>query len=80
VIASGKPVSIRHLLDTLIDLAGIEVKVVHDPARMRPSDTPLLYGSHEKLTRDTGWQPTIAMRTSLDDALDDWLARLEDSR
>lgn len=77
LIASGQPVSIRQLLETLISLAGVDVIIAHDPARMRPSDTPMLYGSHEKLTAATGWQPQVPLRHSLSDALDDWVARLE---
>lgn len=79
-ICSGRPVSIRYLLETLSDFAGVEPEITHDPARMRPSDTPVLYGSHEHITADTGWQPEIGIRQSLSDALDDWLARLEESK
>ena len=78
-ICSGRPVSIHYLLDTLLDLAGIEVKITHDPARMRPSDTPLLYGSHERITADTGWQPQIEIEQSLSDAFNDWMNRLGNS-
>ncbi len=76
-ICSGKPVSIRYLLQTLIDLAGVDVQVNYDPARMRPSDTPVLYGSNARIAADTGWQPIIAIEQSLSNALDDWLTRLQ---
>ncbi len=79
-ICSGRPVTIRTLLDTLVELAGVDVQITNDPARMRPSDTPLLYGSHERITADTDWQPQIAIEQSLSDALDDWLKRLSDNR
>ena len=74
-ICSGRPVSIHTLLDTLVELAGVDIEIRQDPARMRPSDTPVLYGSHERITADTGWQPQIDIEKSLSDALDDWLAR-----
>jgi GDP-4-dehydro-6-deoxy-D-mannose reductase len=76
LICSGRPVSVRHLLDTLIDLAGVAVDVQTDPARLNPSDTPCLYGSYAKIAADTGWRPSIPLRQSLADALDDWEARL----
>lgn len=79
LICSGRPVPIRYLLDTLVDLSGVEAKISYDPARMRPSDTPVVYGSHERITADTGWQPEIAIEQSLADALDDWLARKQSS-
>jgi GDP-4-dehydro-6-deoxy-D-mannose reductase len=76
-ICSGQPVSIHYLLNTLAELAAVAVDIQYDPARMRPSDTPCLYGSYGKLERDTGWRPRIHLRQSLADALHEWLARYE---
>jgi GDP-4-dehydro-6-deoxy-D-mannose reductase len=78
-ICSGKPVAINDLLLILADLAGVDVEIVYDPARMRPSDTPCLYGSYAKIEADCGWRPQIPLRQSLRDALDDWLQRLRQS-
>ncbi len=77
LICSGQPVSIHYLLTTLADLAGVAIDIAYDPARMRPSDVPSLFGSYARLQRDTGWQPAIHLRQSLADALADWVARLE---
>jgi len=76
LICSGQPVSIRELLETLSELAGTAVEVTNDPARMRPSDTPVLYGSYAKILGETGWQPRVELRQSLADALEDWTERL----
>jgi len=76
LICSGQPVPIYYLLDTLVELSGIEAEIVHEKARMRPSDNPIVYGSHERITADTGWQPEIAIEQSLADALEDWQNRL----
>ena len=78
-ICSGQPVSIRELLNILSDQAEVDVEIVFDPARMRPSDTPCLYGSYAKIEAHTGWRPRISLRQSLQDALDDWLERLRNS-
>jgi GDP-4-dehydro-6-deoxy-D-mannose reductase len=77
LICSGRPVSIRYLLDTLVELAGIGVEITGDPARMRPSDIPVVYGSHDRITADTGWQPQISVEQSLNDALQDWIERVK---
>jgi GDP-4-dehydro-6-deoxy-D-mannose reductase len=77
LICSGQAVPIHYLLTTLIELAGVAVEVRYDPDRMRPSDTPTLYGSYAKLRRDTGWQPQVHLRQSLADAMDDWVERLQ---
>lgn len=76
IICSGRTVSIRSLLDQLIELAGVKVEVRQDPARMRPAETPVLLGSHARLTADTGWMPRIPLTRSLADALAEWEARL----
>ena len=76
LICSGQPVSIHYLLSTLVELAGITVDIEYDPKRMRPSDTPCLYGSFRKLHSDTGWQPQIHLRQALEDALNEWLEKL----
>jgi GDP-4-dehydro-6-deoxy-D-mannose reductase len=76
LICSGRPVSIASLLQCLIELAGITVAVSYDPARMRPSDMPQLYGAYSKIEQDTGWRPEIPLRQSLADALAEWLAKL----
>lgn len=73
LICSGRPVSIQTILDKLIELAGVEVHIEQDSARMRPSDTPVLYGSYDKLRLDTGWRPQISLEQSLQDALNEWL-------
>lgn len=75
-ICSGRPVSIYDVLTMLSELAGVDVAIVFDAARMRPSDTPCLYGSYEKIEAHTGWRPEIPLRESLQDALDDWVERL----
>ncbi|GJM41190.1 MAG: GDP-mannose 4,6-dehydratase [Ardenticatenaceae bacterium] len=76
LICSGRPVKIETILHKLIELADIEVDVTQDPARMRPSDTPCLYGSFAKLEAQTGWQPQISLEQSLAEILADWVKRL----
>ncbi len=75
LICSGKAVSIYSLLQTLIDLAEVDVQITFDPNRMRPSETPCLFGSYAKIEEQIGWRPRIPLRQSLADALQDWTAR-----
>jgi GDP-4-dehydro-6-deoxy-D-mannose reductase len=44
---------------------------------MRPSDNPVIYGSHQKLTKITGWKPKILLEKTLDDVVDDWRTRVK---
>lgn len=77
LICSGQPVAIHYLLATLAELANTRVELEYDPARLRPSDIPCLYGSYDKVRQHTGWQPHIHLRQSLADALAEWLAKVE---
>jgi GDP-4-dehydro-6-deoxy-D-mannose reductase len=43
---------------------------------MRPNDVPVLYGSHARLTADTGWAPQIPLEQTLDDLLAYWRGRV----
>jgi GDP-4-dehydro-6-deoxy-D-mannose reductase len=79
-ISSGRGHSIRELLDTLIELSGIEVEVMVDPQRLRPSDVEILIGDSTKFRERTGWSPTIPLETTLSDLLDYWRRRMRASR
>lgn len=71
-ICSGVTFTAQEVLDKLIAMANVDVKVVQDPERMRPSDTPVVCGNHDKLTAHTGWQPELELDEILKDALDYW--------
>lgn len=71
-IASSKTYTAQEILNKLISMAKTGVKVVQDPARMRPSDTPVVCGNHDKLTAHTGWMPKYSIDDILKDALNYW--------
>ena len=71
-ICSGETHTAQEVLNKLISMAMVDVKVTQDPARMRPSDTPVICGNHDKLTAHTGWQPQLGLDDILADALGYW--------
>ncbi|HEX7102367.1 MAG TPA: GDP-mannose 4,6-dehydratase [Nitrolancea sp.] len=75
-VASGVARPIRAVLDHLLCLTHVDVVVHEDPARLRPSDIPVLVGDATKLRQATGWQPEIAFEQSLADTLDGWRRRI----
>lgn len=75
-ICSGKAVKIRWVLETLLSFSKVKVKVEQDPARMRPSDVPILLGDWSKFKKQTGWKPTIKLEKTLKDLLDYWRERV----
>jgi GDP-4-dehydro-6-deoxy-D-mannose reductase len=69
-VASGAAVSLRDVLDMLLELAHAEIEVVTEPELVRPVDVPILVGDPTRLREATGWQPAITLDRSLGDALD----------
>ena len=68
-VGSGLTYSAQEILDKLCALANCPIPVEQDPAKMRPSDTPVICCDHSKLTRDTGWEPEKSMQIILEETL-----------
>ena len=71
-ICSGRTIKIRAILDKFIELAEIDVEVEIDKEKFRPVDVPKIFGSHDKLSKSTGWNPQIPIQQSLSDILRWW--------
>ncbi|MEX0649607.1 MAG: GDP-mannose 4,6-dehydratase [Candidatus Andersenbacteria bacterium] len=71
-VASGTGVKIQYILDKLLHLSTATIEVQIDPARQRPSDTPVIIGDATKLRTQTNWSPTISLDRSLEDILAWW--------
>lgn len=76
-IASGTTHTAREVLDKLKSMADKEIRVVQDPARMRPSDTPVVCGNHDKLTDHTGWSTEYTLNEILEDTLNYWREQVQ---
>lgn len=71
-ISSAKTYRLQDVLNKLISMSNKEIVVKQDPARMRPSDTPVICGNNSKLKEHTGWKPENDIDTILSDVLDYW--------
>ena len=71
-IASGSTYTAHEVLNKLIAMAKTDIKIVQDPAKMRPSDTPVICGNHDKLTEHTAWQPEHSLDEALKEVLEYW--------
>jgi GDP-4-dehydro-6-deoxy-D-mannose reductase len=74
-LCSGQAWSIRQVLDHLLGLTKARIEVRQDPARLRPSDVPILLGDNSKFVKATGWRVTIPFEQTLADMLEYWRAR-----
>lgn len=75
-VGTGKPYSMKEILDLLLSMSKVKVKTKLDPARLRPSDVPVLYSDCTKLKELTGWEPKIPFKQSLQDLLEFWRERV----
>jgi GDP-4-dehydro-6-deoxy-D-mannose reductase len=73
-VCRGESVSIREVAERLLALAGLELPIVVDPARIRPNEIPDLRGDPARLRHATGWAPEIPLEETLRDVLTYWLA------
>jgi len=71
-ICSGEGQKVESVLNMLIKRAGIEVEIVQDPERMRPSDVKILKCNSSKFRSKTGWVPEYTFRQTMYDLLDYW--------
>lgn len=75
-LGSGKDVTIRKMLDMLLEHSNVKIEVAQDPARMRPSDVEILLADTTKFHELTGWVPEIPLEKTLGDLLDYWRERV----
>jgi len=54
----------------------VKIRTQEDPARLRPSDVPILWADTAKFQRATGWEPQIPFEKTLADLLDYWRDRV----
>lgn len=74
-VGSGVTYSAQEILDRLAAMASCPIPVEKDPAKMRPSDTPVICCDHTKLTNHTDWLPQILLEEILSDTLREWRER-----
>ena len=75
-IGTGKAYSMQEVLDMLLALSKTKVKVKVDPARLRPSDVPILLSDSSKFVSLTGWKPEIPLKKTFKDLLNYWRGKV----
>ena len=68
-LASGATVTIRQVLDTLVELSIAEVSIVQDADRVRPAEARYVGADISRAQRLLGWQPRRSLRATLTDTL-----------
>lgn len=74
-VCAGRAYRMGDIVQMVCTQGRVPVEVRIDPARLRPSDEPLLLGDNSKLRRATGWEPRISMPQIVAEVLAFWRER-----
>lgn len=73
-VASGTAISIRRILEWILDEAGLEPEIVSDAERRRRGEVRRIRGDATRLREDTGWRPERDIESSVREVYR-WIAR-----
>jgi GDP-4-dehydro-6-deoxy-D-mannose reductase len=74
-ICTGKAYAIREILKMLIDISGLNVKILQDRSLLRVSDEPLLLGDNRRILA-LGFVQRYTIQETLRAVYQDWLNRI----
>jgi len=74
-LCAARTYRMRELLDTAIRLSGVKPAIRPVPHLMRPSDERIIFGSTQRIRRDTGWKPLMSLDQTLEAMIDYWEAK-----
>lgn len=75
-VGCGKAIKIRKILDVILLQSQAKIDVQIDPAKLRPSDIPIIAADTSKLYETTGWEPKIPLEQTISDVLEYWRSEL----
>lgn len=64
-VGTGRTHSVRDVVNVIGQVAGVELEITEDPARIRSVDRPVLRASTAKLRELTGWVPMTSLAESM---------------
>jgi GDP-4-dehydro-6-deoxy-D-mannose reductase len=71
-VCSGRGVSIDDVIAMFSAIAGVQPKVVVDPARVRPVENAYVVGANDKIAGAIGWRPRYSLEDSLRSVYQYW--------
>jgi GDP-4-dehydro-6-deoxy-D-mannose reductase len=74
-LCSARAYKISEILDHVLQLTDKDVEVVQLPAKLRPTDEPIIMGDNTKFCSCTGWKPQINIKRTLQDMVEYWRAK-----
>jgi GDP-4-dehydro-6-deoxy-D-mannose reductase len=71
-LCAPKTYEIGEMLRMAVRLSGVKVEVRSASSLMRPSDEKIIFGSTDKIRKDTGWKPQRTIEQTLTSMLEHW--------
>ncbi len=71
-LGSGKEISIREILNLLLDMSDVEIQVQQEASRVRIADETRLVCNPRKFIKLSGWQPSVPIHVTLERVLHYW--------
>ena len=71
-LCATRTYEIREILDAAIRLSGVKPEIRPVPRLMRRSDETIIFGSTDKIHKDTGWEPHLSLEEILASMLKYW--------
>jgi len=74
-LCAARTYQMSELLHTAIRLSGVKAEIRPAEHLMRPSDERIIFGSTQKIRKDTGWKPLMTLGQTLKSMIGYWEAR-----
>jgi len=71
-LCAARTYRMSEVLDVAIRLAGVKAEIRPVARLMRPSDEKIIFGSTQKIRKDTGWKPLLSFEQTLQSMIDYW--------
>lgn len=72
-IGGKETMTVGEMLNKMMSMSSVkDIKIIVDPARLRPSDVTLQIPDCTKFKKETGWEPVIPYDVTIKDSLDYW--------
>lgn len=71
-LCAARTYQMSEVLHTAIRLSGVKTEVRPAAHLMRPSDERIIFGSTQKIRKDTGWKPLMSLEQTLKSMIDYW--------
>ncbi len=68
-LCTGRTITIQQLVDAFLKHARIPLAPEQDPALLRPTDEPVIWGDNAKLVKATGYQAKVPLERTVSDML-----------